>query len=304
MATARIGFISSAAAALAVWTGFASTVFAADPPAADAKKILVYTKSSGFQHSGVARGKDGELGLSEKILAEIGKKNGYAVDVTKDGAKITAENLKQYAAVVFYTQGDLTNAGVDMQPPMRKEDRPAILEYIKNGGGFLGTHCGGADTFHEWTDGKAKPFLDMVGGEFIGHGAQQGSSVELVDPKFPGVSAWPAAFTLTEEWYAYRGFQPNMRVLMMLNPAGMKEKMYERPPYPITWCSTYGKGRVYYTGFGHREDVWQNEKFQAQLAGAMKWTTGDVEADASPNLQSLFGSVEKGLERINPPAGQ
>ena len=26
--------------------------------------------------------------------------------------------------------------------------------------------------------------------------------------------------------------------------------------YPIAWCKDYGKGRVFYTSLGHREDVW------------------------------------------------
>src|SRR3989441_11246394 len=26
--------------------------------------------------------------------------------------------------------------------------------------------------------------------------------------------------------------------------------------YPIAWCKEYGKGRVFYTSLGHREDVW------------------------------------------------
>jgi type 1 glutamine amidotransferase len=39
---------------------------------------------------------------------------------------------------------------------------------------------------------------------------------------------------------------------MMLETAGMKGEMYQRPSYPITWCRTYGKGRVFYTGMGHR----------------------------------------------------
>ena len=44
------------------------------------KKILYFTKSSGFQHSVVQR-PNGELAYSEKILVELGKKHRVRRDV-------------------------------------------------------------------------------------------------------------------------------------------------------------------------------------------------------------------------------
>ena len=276
-------------------------------PAEAADRVLMFTKSAGFEHSVVKRGPADELGLAERLVVQIGRDNGFEVDVTKDGTKINAANLKNYRALFFYTQGELTVAGKDGQPPMKPEDRQAILDFVANGGGFVGTHCGGADTFHGWTEGDRKPFLEMVGGEFIGHGAQQSSRIEVVDPSFPALAGWPASLELTEEWYAYRGFQPNIHVLAMLHTDGMKDekrKLYDRPSYPIAWCSEHGKGRVFYTGLGHREDVWNNELHQKMVAGACLWVLGRTSGDASPNLKTLFGGVDSGLQRINPPAGK
>lgn len=267
---------------------------------AETPKVLMLTKSQGFQHSVVAR-KGDALGLAERIVVDLGKKYGFEVDATKDGGKITAENLKNYDALFFFTQGEITELGLDRQPPVPMAQRGAILDFVKNGGGFVGTHCGGADTFHRWIEGGKKPFLAMVGGEFIGHGAQQVSRVEVVDPSFPGMSAWPKSFSLNDEWYAYTFYDPNMHVLMMLQTSGMKGGLYERENYPITWCSRYGKGRVFYTGMGHREDVWENPRYQEMVAQGVLWALGKKEGDATPNLESLFGDAAKGFERINPP---
>ena len=33
----------------------------------------------------------------------------------------------------------------------------------------------------------------------------------------------------------------------------------------MTWARSYGKGRVFYTSMGHREDVWENPKYQGLL---------------------------------------
>jgi type 1 glutamine amidotransferase len=67
----------------------------------------------------------------------------------------------------------------------------------------------------------------------------------------------------------------------------MKGKDYERPNYPQTWCRLHGKGKVFYSSMGHREDVWENVKYQQLLLGALQWVTGQVEADATPNIAKV-----------------
>jgi type 1 glutamine amidotransferase len=284
------------------WTALLACLVAAVPGFGQEKKrVLMVTKSSAFQHDVVARGKSGELGLAEKTVKDLCDRLGYELVVTKDASQLNAENLKTFKGLFFYTQGDLTVSGRDGQTPMKKEDRAAILEFVKNGGGFVGTHCGGADTFNHgfWVENGKKPFIQMVGAEFTGHGPNQDATVEVVDPNFPAVSHWPRSFRKWDEWYAYDGFHENVHVLMMLKTEGMKGHDYERPEYPITWCSNYGDGRVFYTGLGHVEKMWEDDDYKKMLAGAIKWTLKDVEGDASPNLKSLFGDEKAALKRFN-----
>ena len=63
--------------------------------------------------------------------------------------------------------------------------------------------------------------------------------------------------------------------------------MYQRPPFPETWARMHGKGRVFYTSMGHREDVWENPKYQGLLIGALAWATGKVDASVEPNIQQV-----------------
>ena len=288
-------------------TMLAAALAAGIAAAQDPGKVLMLTKSVSFQHPVVER-RGEKLGLAERTVQELGKEYGFDVEITKDASTINSDNLKKYGAVFFYTQGDLTQPGkLDPGPVMKKEDRPSILEFVKNGGGFVGTHCGGADTFNhnfweENRDGRlVKPFCEMVGAEFISHGPQQVARVETVDKSFPAVAHWPASFALNDEWYAYDGFHKNMRILMMLQTEGMKGKDYARNSYPITWCSEYGKGRVFYTGMGHREDVWENPNYRKMVGTAVKWSLKKIDGDATPNLKEVLGDEEKGLQRINPP---
>jgi type 1 glutamine amidotransferase len=43
---------------------------------------------------------------------------------------------------------------------------------------------------------------------------------------------------------------------------------------PISWTKAYGAGRVFYTALGHREEVWQDARFQTHLLGAIRWGLG------------------------------
>lgn len=267
-------------------------------------KVLMFTKSQGYQHDVVARKSPEELSLAERTVTELGKKNGFEVTCTKDGTLINPDNLKNYDVLYFFSQGEIDDEADrtrDKTPSVPKETRACVLDFVKAGGGLVGTHCGGADTWHQWREGETRPFLDMIGGEFATHGAQQVTTVRVVDKDFPAVQGWPAQFELNDEWYAYKGFMPNIHVLLMLETEGMKGPMYKRDDYPITWCSTNGDGRVFYTGLGHRDDVWTNELYQNMVAKGILWAGKKIEGDASPNLSSLYGDEEKAMKRLNEP---
>ncbi|HHM12654.1 MAG TPA: ThuA domain-containing protein [Planctomycetaceae bacterium] len=253
------------------------------------KRILFFTKSSGFEHP-VVRRRGSQLGFAEKALIELGKKHGFHVEATKDG-RVFDGDLDQYDAFAFYTTGNLTQAGTDKQPPMSPKGKEAFLQAIQNGKGFIGFHCA-SDTFHSPGDRaqnqpleKRDPYIAMVGGEFIRHGRQQKATMRVVDLRFPGVEKAGSQFEMFEEWYALKNFAPDMHVILVEETDGMVGADYQRPPYPSTWARLHGKGRVFYTAMGHREDVWTNEIFQSIVAGALKWITGQVDADVSANLE-------------------
>ena len=73
-------------------------------------------------------------------------------------------------------------------------------------------------------------------------------------------------FELEEEWYVLDNFAKDMHVILMQETKGMQGDVYRRPPYPATWARMHGKGRVFYTSMGHREDVWTNPIFQRSFS--------------------------------------
>ena len=277
----------------------AVSLSAADPAPAPlpAKKILFFTKSATFEHS-VIKQTAGRPSFAEQVLIELGAKNNLVFIFSKDGSLFTPEYLQTFDAFMSYTTGDLTTTALDKSPAMTPAGKAALLAAVAAGKGFIGVHSA-TDTFHSpgneeiaapryVADGdRADPFIKMIGGEFIKHGSQQPAHLAVADPKFPGMAAVPADFGPNEEWYSLKNFAPDLHVLLVQETAGMKGPEYARPPYPSTWARMEGKGRVFSTSLGHREDVWLNPVFQAVLLGCLNWATGRVEADVTPNLDKV-----------------
>jgi len=259
------------------------------------RKILFFTKSSGYEHE-VISWKKGKPSYAEKVLLELGEKNGWEFTFSKDGSLFTPEYLAQFDTVMFYTTGDLCSAGTDGNPPMTPEGKQALFDYVKSGRGFLGTHSA-SDTFHTANEALKGPeryknhgegadeYVRFLGGEFIKHGKQQEAKNTVTNPAFPGFASVGKEYSFPEEWYSLKDFTPDIHVLSVIDAPAMDGVEYQRPPYPSTWARKEGQGRVFYTAMGHREDVWTNPVFQDILAGGMKWALGDVEADVPPNLK-------------------
>jgi type 1 glutamine amidotransferase len=254
------------------------------------KRLLMYTRSVGFQHPCIAR-KEGKLSLAETIVTELGKQNNIDVVCEKDGRVFESDDFPKFDGFLFETQGNLTSEKcLDGSPPMSATGKKALLDAIAGGKGFIGCHCA-SDTFHSkgpaWQNqprDQVDPYLAMLGGEFIRHGEQQKAWMRVVDANFPGIKD-QKDFQMHEEWYTLKNFAPDLHVILVQDTEGMRNQDYQRPKFPATWARKHDKGRVFFTSMGHREDVWQSAIMKTLLTGALAWTLGRVEADVAPNLK-------------------
>ena len=262
------------------------------------RKLLVVTTTTGFRHSSIP--------TAEKILEQLGRDSGeFTVDFVhqppgkpddlKAGAtdeqkaafkvakdqwdaslkaalrKLSPESLKNYDGVVFAsTTGDL---------PI--PDPQGFLDWIKSGHAFIGIHAA-SDTFHQWP-----AFADMLGGEFKHHGRQVSVDCLNQDPKNPATASLPTTWTISqEEIYQFQNYSPaKVHDLLILD----KHPEDGSPGhFAVSWCKSYGAGRVFYTSLGHREDIWDTDpklndrknspeiskQYQAHVLGGIEWALG------------------------------
>ncbi|MDQ3331885.1 MAG: ThuA domain-containing protein, partial [Planctomycetota bacterium] len=82
-----------------------------------------------------------------------------------------------------------------------------------------------------------------------------------------------------------------VHVLMSLDMA----KTELKKPYhvPVAWVKNYGEGRVYYNNLGHNNETWTKKPFLDSILAGIKWVTGEVEGDATPNPEVSAKEEEK-----------
>mgnify|MGYP003642308056 CR=1 FL=1 len=259
--------------------------------AAAGPKVLFLNKSAGYEH-GVVKVENNEPSYVEKTIRPLVTAMGGTLTSTKDGTLINAEALKDYDVVMFYTTEDLCSAETgDKTPAVGPNGMVELLDWVKAGGGLLGFHCA-SDTWHRERNQFApeSPYLDMLGGEFRGHGAQFEGILRVVDGAHPTMTHIKDGWKIADEWYLFTQFQQDsMHVLALLDPGEerAKQEKYVVPNYPVIWCSTPGDGRVFYNAMGHREDVWDNEAFQNAFVDAVSWVAGNGEGAATPNFAEV-----------------
>jgi type 1 glutamine amidotransferase len=266
-----------------------SAVLICSSALAESKRLLVVSTTKGFRHSSIE--------TAEKVIEEIGKKTGvfevdfarvnprdpkfHGADGKPDGSKIDAAitavladklgpaNLENLDGVIF-----ANTTGMLPIP-----DREAFMQWMKSGGAFIGMHSA-TDTLKGWPE-----YVEMIGGHFAGHGRQVTVDVENMDPKHPATRHFRKYFQIHDEIYVLAKFyREKVHGLLTLdkNPHSGSKQFNHPGDFPIAWSKNIGKGKLFHTSLGHREDVWESAEYQQHILGGIKWALGLEEGEGEP----------------------
>lgn len=233
-----------------------TTEKAAEGQAANASRVLVFSRTKGYYHESIPSG--------IAAIQKLGSQNGFEVDTTKDAGRFTAANLKQYSAIIFLST---------TQDVLNEEQQAAMEGYIRGGGGFVGIHAA-ADTEYDW------PWYNkLVGAYFKSHPNNPNvrkATVNVTDKDHPSTENLPEKWERSDEWYNYKDINPDLKVLAKLD-----EKSYEGGEngdnHPIIWYHEYDGGRAFYTGGGHTKESFEDPIFMQHLLGGIEYAMGEEE---------------------------
>jgi uncharacterized protein len=214
-------------------------------------RALVFSKTTGFRHQSIP---DGVVAM--KKLAE---KHRFSVYTTEDEREFTKEKLKNYDVIILVsTTGTIFNA----------EQKEAFEDFVRSGKGVVGIHSA-TDTEYEWPW-----YTGLIGGQFAYHPHQQTARLKVVDRNHPSTYHLQDNWLMTDEWYAFKNFNEDVKVLVELDETsyevGEREgKSMGMGRHPISWYHEYDGGRLFYTGLGHTDEAFQDESFLLHVLGGI-----------------------------------
>jgi hypothetical protein len=227
------------------------------------RRVLVHVESAGFEHSVAKAGDDGLSLVERQWRAWDAADPRFEAVVDRSWNWADEQGLAQFDAVFFYTTGELAASA---------EQRGALMGWIRGGGGFSGSHCA-SDTFYGWPDYGA-----MIGGYFDGHPWHEEVGVRVENPSHVAARHFARPlFRVVDEIYQQRDpwSRAACEVLLSLDTAAtdMRKDGIHRADrdFGLAWTRREGDGRVFYTAFGHREDVWESDWFRTHLVEGTLW---------------------------------
>src|SRR6056297_2336568 len=231
---------------------FALVLFSCDNTRKGSPKVLVFSKTMGFEHASIPSG--------IAAINKLGTENGFVVDTTKNAALFTDENLKQYSTVIFLsTTGNVLD----------HYQEAAFERYIQAGGGFVGIHAA-ADAEYDWGW-----YNTLVGAQFLSHPSGTPEADFLITDNTFGAtkhfndSVWHRA----DEIYNYKKINPDVNVLMTVD-----ETSYEGGEngdnHPFAWYHEFDGGRAFYTGAGHTSESFTEDFFLQHVLGGIQYAIG------------------------------
>ncbi len=178
-------------------------------------------------------------------LFESGINTSYTVDLND----LNPENLAKYDALIIYANHDVISPAQEA----------ALKGFVEGGKGLVPLHsASGCFLNSDW-------YIKTIGGQFASHktGDFKATITKPEHPVLKGITD----FKTWDETYILKNINPDMTVLT--------ERVEDGKHYPYTWVRNEGKGRVFYTAYGHEDRTWSNIGFLNLVRNGVLWSLGD-----------------------------
>jgi uncharacterized protein len=197
-----------------------------------------------------------------RILQPVLAAHGIDVTYTDGAAALNAATLGKYDALIVY-------ANIDAIAPAQEQ---ALLDFVASGKGFVPLHCA------SFCFRNSPKYVELVGAQFQKHGTgvfrtTLANTEHAVMKGFTGFESW-------DETYVHTKHQEAGRTVLEYRIDGKRKE-------PWTWVRTQGKGRVFYTAWGHDARTWGHPGFQNLLERGLRWAAGREIAKATSDIPEM-----------------
>lgn len=186
----------------------------------------------------------------DQLQPVLAKRN-ITLDYTDKLDDVNPTKLGSYEALLIY-------ANIDSITP---EAEQAILDYVSAGHGLVPLHCA------SYCFRNSPQYIALVGAQFKSHNTGV-VHTNIVAPEHP-IMAGFGGFESWDETYVHTKHNDQDRTVLETRPTG-EGKAEE----PWTWVRTQGKGRVFYTAWGHDQRTWAQPGFQNLVERGIRWAAG------------------------------
>jgi uncharacterized protein len=183
------------------------------------------------------------------LLASQLATEGINFTYTSNPDDLNTENLEKYDALMIYANHE----------QITPEQEKALLTFIEKGRGFIPIHCA------SFCFQNSPKYIDLVGGQFLRHKTDT-FTTSIIKKDHPIMKSLEE-FSTWDETYEHDKLAKDITVLM--------ERVEGEHHEPWTWVKEFGKGRVFYTAYGHDERTWNNPGFHKLVKEGILWAVGD-----------------------------
>lgn len=184
-----------------------------------------------------------------KQLQPVLKKRKIDLTYSDVMSDLNPQTLKAYDGLVLY-------ANIDS---IGDDQAKALLDFVAQGKGFIPLHCA-SFCFRNNDDVVA-----LMGGQFLRHGTGTFRTI-VTEPDHPVMKGFKP-FESWDETYVHTKHNEKDRTVLEVRMEGESKE-------PWTWVRTHGKGRVFYTAWGHDARTWSNPGFQNLVERGIRWACG------------------------------
>lgn len=201
-------------------------------------------------------------GVYYPILTTALTKDGINITYSEDVNDLNSDNLDLYDGLIVYANHESIN------PSQEK----ALLNFVSEGNAFIPIHSA------SFCFKNSEEYIKLVGAQFMEHGSGtfNTSIIKKEHPIMQGLEE----FSTWDETYVHDKISGDIEILM--------ERVEGEHHEPWTWVKQYGKGKVFYTAYGHDERTWNESGFQQLIKQGILWA---VDANAKKNWEAFATTI-------------